>query len=101
MSYKIIKLEDSRYNHGTGPEIVATVTVEHEILFTPDDIVSLLSKIASDSIAKLINCIGKNIDQDGLTWAYVPEDLDEHGKKFIDDIHYYLHANDDTGKEVQ
>ena len=90
---QIKEIADSRYNHGTRTEIIATVTVQHEIAFSPGDVVTLLNSLASDSMAKVINHIGSIFNKDQFAEACAVDDLDEDGKQFIEDMYYFTHHN--------
>jgi len=86
----IPEIETSRWNHGTQSNIIATVTCKHEIEFHPEDIIRLLQCCGSDSIAKIINKLGSIFNQYEIDCCYASDDLDEAGKKFIEDMAFYL-----------
>lgn len=88
------ELVNSRWNHGTNPDlIVMTHTTQTEVSFNVDDIINVLKSCYSDDMAKVINVIGKHMhDEYARCWA--ADDLDEHGKEFIDTMHYFIHSND-------
>ena len=95
---KITKIADTRINHGTRPEIIATVTIEHEIAFHPEDVLSVLEEMASDSMAKLINQIGATFNKDQFAECYAADDLSDDGKQFIDDMYYFIHRTEQTAE---
>lgn len=95
---QINEIHGSHYNHGVQPEIIATICVEHEIRFKPEDIIALLNNIASDSMAKIINTIGESFNKDQFAECRAADDLDEHGKRFIEDMHYFIAGVEKGGK---
>lgn len=89
------QIQESRYSHGEEKKIVCTVTAEHEIAFHPEDIVRLLSVLASDNMAKVINQIGAEFNKDQSAECWATADINEHGREFIDSMYYFLHPEGD------
>lgn len=92
--HKVVTVADTSLNHGNTPELIMTCTIEHEVAFKPADVVEILKACHSDSMAKMINIIGKAFSADEFSEVYAADDLDEHGKGFIEAMHYFLNPVD-------
>ena len=89
---RIKKLETSTYNHGTHPEIFCTVVTEHEIRLDPLHMILLLRNLASDDMAKIINVMAAEWNKWEQDEAAMVADLNDEGKKLIDNLHYFIHG---------
>lgn len=87
---QIREIANTHLNHGRVPEIVMTCTVKHEVAFTPEDVLTILGSMASDSMAKIINQLGKSFNADQMAECYSVADLDEHGIEFIESMAFFL-----------
>lgn len=85
-------IKDSKYNHGSVPEIIMTCQIPIEVAFKPEDIVKVLKACASDSMAKVINAIGEQFTKDEMAESYAVDDLTHKGKEFIRDMFYFIEA---------
>jgi hypothetical protein len=90
---RVTEIADSKYNHGTPPEIIMTCSVDHEIAFKPEDVVRVLQACWSDSMAKVINAIGREFNKDQMAECYSVSDLDEDGIRFIEDMYYFINGD--------
>jgi uncharacterized protein YaiI (UPF0178 family) len=86
---KITKIADSHINHGAD-KIIMTVTIDHEVAFSPADVVKVLEACASDNMAKVINQLGAIFNKDQFAECYAANDIDEQGREFIENMHYFL-----------
>ena len=90
---QIRKIADTMVNHGTQKQIIMKCTIDHEVGFNCEDIIKILKGCSSDSMAKVINEIGKNFNLDQMAECYAVNDLDENGKQFINDMFYFIQAD--------
>ncbi|RLB94068.1 MAG: hypothetical protein DRH26_02260 [Deltaproteobacteria bacterium] len=87
---RIKEISDTHINHGYQKEIIMKCTIDHEVEFKCADIIKILKGCASDSMSKVINEIGKNFNLDQMAECYAADDLNEHGKRFIEDMFYFI-----------
>lgn len=93
MTTRIPKLHPSRYNHGYQHGIVMSVEHRSEILLSPDDVVLALAAFASDDMAKVLNTLGERW-KCSMDVCMATDGLDEHGRRLVEDLHYFLQAED-------
>ena len=67
---------------------------QHEIEFNPEDIIAILKSCWSDDMAKVISKIGEIFNKDQMAECMGADDLNEHGKEFVENMYYFLHGED-------
>jgi len=85
-----LKIETSRYNYqGVGDKkLILTATVEHEVEFDINDMLTIIGDSNSEMIYKVINTLGENSDE--VDMSYACKDLTDKGVDFIKTMYYFL-----------
>ncbi len=85
-----MKLTETNYDPGKG--VFLKIHTEQNIEIKIDHLVKMIENdsCASDTMAELINALGKVNKEYQTTSCYAADNLNEEGKQFIIDMNYFI-----------
>ena len=87
-----MNLSETKRAYVSSDGVVLKINTEQDFEIKQSDLVAMIvnSGCASDTMAKLINALGKVNAEYQSTTCYAKDDLDKLGIEFINDMHYFI-----------